>query len=357
MAKYLDQNGLKYYTQKIKNGTIVAGKCLASGIQGVIDISHIPQGALERVVQVADDTARKKLTAAQAQLGDTVKVLSTGRMYIVVDESKLSTDAGYMEYTAGQAAQVPWSGVTGKPATLGGYGITDAAPKSHTHSIDNVTGLADIINGAEHVMDISMIDSLRAPDFRTDQSPTLYTLVKKNNDTNTRVGVILYLSDDMGHSVTQILFTHYMLVNGENTGCNCDLVDGDLDTTMHDHHTHIYSRSFGISQAPRLEVGKWTKWEVIGGYDVAQIAKKWWDWEETATEQIQEAYAFATTSHHQTSGFRKLTTDSHGMVTGSAAVTKDDITALGIPGSIPAATNDSALSNSDIDTAVAQATA
>ena len=46
MAKYLDQDGLKYYTKKIKDGTIVAGKCLASGIQGVIDISHIPQGAL-----------------------------------------------------------------------------------------------------------------------------------------------------------------------------------------------------------------------------------------------------------------------------------------------------------------------
>ena len=106
MAKYLDQDGLKYYTKKIKDGTIVAGKCLASGIQGVIDISHIPQGALERVVQVADDTARYKLTTAQVQLGDTVKVQSTGRMYIVVDESKLSSAAGYMEYTAGQAAQI-----------------------------------------------------------------------------------------------------------------------------------------------------------------------------------------------------------------------------------------------------------
>ena len=42
------------------------------------------------------------------------------------------------------------------------------------------------------------------------------------------------------------------------------------------------------------------------------------------------------------------------MVTGSEAVTKNDITALGIPG---AATNDSALSTAEIDTAVSQATA
>ena len=149
MAKYLDQDGLKYYTKKIKDGTIVAGKCLASGIQGVIDISHIPQGALERLVQVADDTARFKLTTAQVQLGDTVKVQSTGRMYIVVDESKLSSAAGYMEYTAGQAAQVPWSGVTGKPTTLGGYGITDAAAKNHTHPISNVTGLQNNLDGLD----------------------------------------------------------------------------------------------------------------------------------------------------------------------------------------------------------------
>ena len=88
MAKYLDQNGLKYYTQKIKNGTIVAGKSLASGIQGVIDISHLPQGALERVVQVADDTARFKLTVSQVQLGDTVKVLSSKMMYIQASSSE-----------------------------------------------------------------------------------------------------------------------------------------------------------------------------------------------------------------------------------------------------------------------------
>ena len=80
MAKYLDQDGLKYYTKKIKDGTIVAGKCQASGIQGVIDISHIPQGALERVVQVADDTARYKLTTSQAQLGDTVRTRASCRV-------------------------------------------------------------------------------------------------------------------------------------------------------------------------------------------------------------------------------------------------------------------------------------
>lgn len=128
MSKYVDKAGLTHYTQKIKDGTIVAGKANsvpASGITGVIDLSHIPQGALERVVTVANQTARFALTTANVQLGDTVKQTDNGRMYIVVNESKLSSADGYMEYTAGQAASVPWSGVTGKPTKLSDYGITD----------------------------------------------------------------------------------------------------------------------------------------------------------------------------------------------------------------------------------------
>ena len=137
MAKYLDNAGVTHLVKKLKSDVIPnvkvnaakkADTVPASGIDGVIDISHIPQGALERVVTVADDTARYKLTTQQVQLGDTVKVTATGRMYIVVDESKLTAAAGYMEYAAGTAASVPWSGVTGKPSSF--------TPSDHTHSGD-----------------------------------------------------------------------------------------------------------------------------------------------------------------------------------------------------------------------------
>lgn len=85
---------------------------------GTIDIDRLPKAALERMVVVADDTARFKLTTATAQVGDTVKVTATNKMYLVKDDSKLSTEAGYEPYTAGQASSVPWSGVTGKPSTF-----------------------------------------------------------------------------------------------------------------------------------------------------------------------------------------------------------------------------------------------
>lgn len=85
---------------------------------GTIDIDRLPKAALERMVVVADDTARFKLTTATAQVGDTVKVTATNKMYLVKNDSKLNTEAGYEPYTASSASSVPWSGVTGKPSTF-----------------------------------------------------------------------------------------------------------------------------------------------------------------------------------------------------------------------------------------------
>lgn len=85
---------------------------------GTISIDRLPKAALERLIVVADDTARFALTTAKAQSGDTVKVTSTGKMYLIKDESKLSSEDGYEPYTASQASSVPWSGVTGKPSTF-----------------------------------------------------------------------------------------------------------------------------------------------------------------------------------------------------------------------------------------------
>lgn len=85
---------------------------------GTISIDRLPKAALERLVVVADDTARFALTTATVQSGDTVKVTSTGKMYLIKDESKLNSEDGYEPYTVSQASSVPWSGVTGKPSTF-----------------------------------------------------------------------------------------------------------------------------------------------------------------------------------------------------------------------------------------------
>lgn len=98
--------------------TTLAGFDASKIASGTINIDRLPKAALERLVVVADDTARFALTTATAQSGDTVKVTSTGKMYLIKDESKLSSEDGYEPYTASSASSVPWSGVTGKPSTF-----------------------------------------------------------------------------------------------------------------------------------------------------------------------------------------------------------------------------------------------
>ena len=116
----------------LKNGSAITALDASKITSGVLDIARIPQTALERVVTVNDDTARKALTSAQIQVGDVCHVTDTGKMYFVVDDTKLATDDGWMEFTAGAAASVPWSGVTDRPTTLDGYGITDAVKAADT---------------------------------------------------------------------------------------------------------------------------------------------------------------------------------------------------------------------------------
>lgn len=106
--------------------TTLAGFDASKIATGTISIDRLPKSAIERLTIVATDAARFALTIATVQIGDTVKVTATGKMYFVIDDTKLSTEAGYEPYTVGSASSVPWSGITSKPTTVSGYGITDA---------------------------------------------------------------------------------------------------------------------------------------------------------------------------------------------------------------------------------------
>ena len=106
------------FGSKVSISTTLANFDASKIASGTISIDRLPKAALERLIVVADDTARFALTTATAQSGDTVKVESTGKMYLIKNESKLSSEDGYEPYTASQASSVPWSGVTGKPSTF-----------------------------------------------------------------------------------------------------------------------------------------------------------------------------------------------------------------------------------------------
>jgi hypothetical protein len=97
------------------------------------------------------------------QLGDTVKQLDTGIMYVVIDTANLANAAGYSEYTAATAAAVPWSGVQSKPTTLSGYGITDATPSSHVGATGAAHGaVTTSVNGFMSAADKTKLDGIAA---------------------------------------------------------------------------------------------------------------------------------------------------------------------------------------------------
>ena len=120
----------KIVYKKVGNNTEYTLGNFAPLTNGLIDLKYLPQGALERLVVVANATARLKLTTSNVQLGDTVKETDTGLMYVVVDESKLNSEDGYQVYVAGRAAAVDWTGVENKVnATVSSAGLMSAADK------------------------------------------------------------------------------------------------------------------------------------------------------------------------------------------------------------------------------------
>lgn len=86
------------------NAAIVIPQVDASVVTtGTLPLSVLPQGALERLVKVANEEARFALTTGDVQLGDSVLQIDTDTMYIVIDTAQLNNNAGYEEYAAGTA--------------------------------------------------------------------------------------------------------------------------------------------------------------------------------------------------------------------------------------------------------------
>lgn len=112
----------------------------ADKITGTINIANLPQGALERCVVVADDDARFALTSGNVQTGDTVKVTSTGAMYFVKDDTKLSNEEGYEIYTAGSATSAAYDSKGQNIASTYVKGISLMNMSAQISSGNEITG-------------------------------------------------------------------------------------------------------------------------------------------------------------------------------------------------------------------------
>ncbi len=106
------ENALKNISNSLKSVD-------ASNITGKIPVDNLPDEALTKLVTVVDDDTRMKLTSSTVQSGDFVKVVSTGKIYIVKSSGRFGTEDAFEEITGSSPSSSPssvtWSGITNKP--------------------------------------------------------------------------------------------------------------------------------------------------------------------------------------------------------------------------------------------------
>ena len=87
----------------------ISGKILASQIEGTISMENMPEGVKEQVTFVDTEADRLTLTTATVQAGDLVYVTQSNLMYVLVDETAISTEAGWQVFRA----KVSWGDIDG----------------------------------------------------------------------------------------------------------------------------------------------------------------------------------------------------------------------------------------------------
>lgn len=224
---------------KITGGTFATARIPsldASKItSGTIAIARLPKAALDTLVKVADDTALYKLTNTQVQTGDSVYVTGTNKMYLVVDDTKLSSADGYQVYTAGAAATVDWAGVQNRPETFTGAsasadGTGGLVPKPIKGDQDKYLRA----NGSFSQVQASQIGGLDANHrWTTDTEKTKWNNKYSAAIANTKTaGLVLAAT---GNNQVNVSSTGVMTVNSVSTdllfnGTNTLILDGGSES-------------------------------------------------------------------------------------------------------------------------------
>lgn len=274
---------------------------------GTIDIDRLPKGAIERMVYVKDDAARFALTTNTTQNGDTVKVTSTKKMFYVIDDTKLSSEAGYEPYTAESASAVPWSGVTGKPTTF--------TPEAHTHAISDVTDLQETLIGLRQDVNAKPSKDTNTTYSLIQDSADGHKLTFKGSDGSTTTVTI----PDNDHNDN----TTYSL---KKTGSKIQLIGSDGSTTEVTDDNTTYDLDAMINALP---VG--TDDPVDNDYYVSQYAdggtsntryyrrpvSKLWNYIKTKLATVATSGSYTDLSNKPTIGNGKVTVNQNGTTKGT----------------------------------------
>lgn len=287
---------------------------------GTIDIDRLPKGAIERMVYVKDDAARFALTTNTTQNGDTVKVRSTKKMFYVIDDTKLSSEAGYEAYTAESASAVPWSGVTGKPTTF--------TPEAHTHAISDVTDLQETLTGLRQDVNAKPSKDTNTTYSLIQDSTDGHKLTFKGSDGSTKTVTI----PDNDHNDN----TTYSL---KKTGSKIQLVGSDGSTTEVTDDNTTYDLDAMINALP---VG--TDDPVDNDYYVSQNAdggtsntryyrrpvSKLWNYIKTKLATVATSGSYTDLSNKPTIGNGKVTVNQNGTTKGTFTMNQTGDTVINL---------------------------
>ena len=350
----------------------------ATKLSGLVPIESIPQGALERLVIVADQTAMLALTVNDVQNGDTVKLNNPGTMYYVKDQTKLGTMAAFEVYTAGAAASVDWANVQNKPTIPGaGNGTTAVsagdtasdgtstawARSDHQHNLPDsgVTagtyGSADggtLDYGESFKTVLVTVDKKGRVTSAAEKTFTLPDQYEHPSHTAAASGLYKVTVDALGHvtavdAVTKsditalgipaqdTQYTHptytvrdsgFYKITVDNTGhisaasyvTKKDITDLGIPGEEYSHPTHTAATS-GLYKVTVDGLGHVTDTTAVEKSDITALG--------IPAQDTQ--YTHPTHTAHA-AGLYKVTVDAEGHVSAATAVAKSDITALGIPG-------------------------
>ena len=274
---------------------------------GTIDIDRLPKGAIERMVYVKDDAARFALTTNTTQNGDTVKVTSTKKMFYVIDDTKLSSEAGYEPYTAESASAVPWSGVTGKPTTF--------TPEAHTHAISEVADLQETLTGLRQDVNAKPSKDTNTTYSLTQDSTDGHKLTFKGSDGSTKTVTI----PDNDHNDN----TTYSL---KKTGSKIQLVGSDGSTTEVTDDNTTYDLDTMINALPvgtddPVDNDYYVSQNVDGGTSntgyFRRPVSKLWNYIKTKLATVATSGSYTDLSNKPTIGNGKVTVNQNGTTKGT----------------------------------------
>lgn len=146
-------------------GYITGALSNQTDLQAAIDAKQTADADLTAIAALTGTTGLLKKTAADTWALETAEYLplSGGTLTGAITFAGAQTWPTFNQNTSGSAGSVAWSGVSSKPTTLAGYGITDAAASSHVGSTGTAHGVVtSLVAGFMSSADKTKLDGIAA---------------------------------------------------------------------------------------------------------------------------------------------------------------------------------------------------